>query len=56
LSGAHVVREPEGIIAIRGRPFLVVSDHGTDLTSMAILGGGDQRHDVHWHDIALGKP
>lgn len=37
LSGARVARELEALIAVRGRPLLVVSDNGTELTSTAIL-------------------
>ena len=55
LSGARVARELEGIMTARGRPLLVVSDNGTELTSMAILGWC-QQHDVDWHYIAPGKP
>ena len=35
LSGLRVVRELDALIAIRGRPAVIVSD--TELTSMAIL-------------------
>ena len=37
LSGARVARELDAIIARRGRPLTIVSDNGTELTSMAIL-------------------
>lgn len=37
LSGIRVVRELDAIIARRGRPSAIVSDNGTELTSMAIL-------------------
>jgi hypothetical protein len=39
LLGARVVRELDAIVARRGRPFLCVSDNGTELTSNAILMG-----------------
>ena len=37
LSGLRVVRELDALIAHRGRPAMVVSDNGTELTSMAVL-------------------
>lgn len=37
LSGLRVARELDQIIACRGRPGTIVSDNGTELTSMAIL-------------------
>jgi putative transposase len=55
LSGLRVARELDGIIAERGRPVLVVSDNGTELTSMAILRWC-QETGVEWHYIAPGKP
>ncbi len=55
LSGARVARELGAIIAIRGRPKCIVSDNGTELTSMAVLKWS-QDHGVIWHYIAPGKP
>ena len=37
LSGHRVVRELDRIIAERGAPMTIVSDNGTEFTSMAIL-------------------
>jgi len=37
LSGAHVARELTALLSERGKPLLVVSDNGTELTSVAIL-------------------
>ena len=37
LSGLRVIRELEAVIAIRGKPAMIVSDNGTELTSNAIL-------------------
>ena len=37
LSGHRVARELDGLIAQRGRPGMVISDNGTELTSTAIL-------------------
>ena len=39
----------------RGKPGVVVSDHGTELTSNAILGWCAD-HLIQWHYIAPGKP
>ena len=37
LSGLRVVRELDALIIARGQPAMIVSDNGTELTSMAIL-------------------
>ena len=55
LSGLRVVRELDAVIAHRGRPAMVVSDNGTELTSMAVLSWC-QRTGIDWHYIAPGKP
>jgi putative transposase len=55
ISGRRVARELDAIIASRGRPAMVVSDNGTELTSNAILEWADERQ-VGWHYIAPGKP
>lgn len=55
LSGIRVARELDRIVEWRGRPCLVVSDNGTELTSRAILGW-QQDHGIEWHYIAPGKP
>ena len=55
LSGRRVARELDAIVAERGRPFMVVSDNGTELTSTAILRWS-QDQEVEWHYIAPGKP
>jgi putative transposase len=55
LSGQRVARELDAVIARRGRPAGIVSDNGTELTSMAILRWSEERQ-VGWHYIAPGKP
>ena len=55
LSGARVARELDAIIARRGKPCMIVSDNGTELTSMAILRWSQERQ-IAWHYIAPGKP
>lgn len=55
LSGARVARELDAIIAVRGRPLMIVGDNGTELTSLAILRWAQDRQ-IEWHYIAPGKP
>lgn len=55
LSGLRVARELNALIARRGRPQTIVSDNGTELTSMAILKWC-QDTGIDWHYIAPGKP
>lgn len=55
LSGARVARELDTAIARRSRPATIVSDNGTELTSMAILKWC-QASRIGWHYIAPGKP
>ena len=55
LSGARVGRELDAIVLIRGKPLAVVSDNGTELTSVSILRWSQERQ-VEWHYIAPGKP
>ena len=54
-SGGRVARELDAIIAVRGRPASIVSDNGTELTSLAILRWSQQTS-LEWHYIAPGKP
>ena len=55
LSGLRVARELDALISIRGRPTMIVSDNGTELTSIAILRWS-QEQQIEWHYIAPGKP
>jgi len=55
LSGSRVTRELDGLIKKRGKPITIVSDNGTELTSMAVLKWC-QETDIEWHYIAPGKP
>jgi transposase InsO family protein len=48
-------RELDAIIRWRGRPDTIVSDNGTEMTSMAVLRWC-QQISVEWHYIAPGKP
>jgi putative transposase len=55
LSGHRLARELDALIAKRGKPKTIVSDNGTEMTSMAILKWCQQTH-IEWHYIAPGKP
>ena len=55
LPGARVVRELDRLVSTRGRPTLIVSDNGTELTSHAVLKWS-QEVVIDWHYIAPGKP
>jgi len=56
LSGGRVARELNAIISRRGgKPKTIVSDNGTEFTSMAILKWC-QETKIGWHYIAPGKP
>jgi putative transposase len=55
LSGTRVARELDRLMMERGKPKMVVSDNGSELTSNAILTWADQSR-VAWHYIAPGKP
>ncbi|WP_420874046.1 IS3 family transposase [Novosphingobium olei] len=55
ISGKRVVRELAELIAVRGKPGMIVSDNGTELTSNAVLEWcGDAK--VEWHYTTPGKP
>jgi len=55
ISGHRVVRELTRLIAQRGKPGMIVSDNGTELTSNAVLAWCGELG-VEWHYIAPGKP
>jgi putative transposase len=55
ISGKRVARELTALVARRGRPTVIVSDHGTEFTSNAMLAW-TQEAKVGWHFIAPGKP
>lgn len=55
ISGLRVTRELDRVIAECARPKTIVSDNGTEFTSMAILKWV-QGVGVDWHYIAPGKP
>ncbi|HAD18358.1 MAG TPA: IS3 family transposase [Erythrobacter sp.] len=55
ISGGRVVRELTELIARRGKPGMIVSDNGTELTSNAVLAWCGEIG-IEWHYIAPGKP
>lgn len=55
LSGVRVARELDAIIARRGKLHTIVSDDGTEFTSMAILTWSEEPV-IEWHYTAPGKP
>ena len=55
LPGLRVARELDTLVAARGRPAMIVSDNGTELTGMTILRWSQDTR-VEWHYIAPGKP
>ena len=55
ISGRRVARELTALVERRGKPGLIVSDHGTEFTSNAMLAWSEDTK-VAWHFIAPGKP
>ena len=55
ISGVRVARELSAIVARRGKPGMIISDNGTELTSNAILAWSAETG-IEWHYIAPGKP
>jgi transposase InsO family protein len=55
ISGRRVARELTAIIERRGKPGMIVSDHGTEFTCNAMLAWSKDTV-IDWHFIAPGKP
>ena len=55
LTGLRVARELDRIAGRRGKPEMIVSDNGTELTGNAMLKWAEDNR-VEWHYIAPGKP
>ena len=55
ISGRRVVRELTELIRHRGKPGMIVSDNGTELTCNAVLAWCSEAA-INWHYIAPGKP
>jgi transposase InsO family protein len=54
ISGKRVARELLALIERRGKPGMIVSDNGTELTSNAVLSWSEANK-VEWHFIKPGK-
>jgi transposase InsO family protein len=54
ISGRRVARELTDLIARRGKPNMIVSDHGTEFTSNAILAWSKDRR-VEWQLHCAGQ-
>jgi putative transposase len=55
ISGRRVARELTAIVERRGKPGMIVSDHGTEFTCNAMLAWSKDAV-IDWHFIAPGKP
>jgi putative transposase len=55
IGGVRVVRELDLLVAKLGKPYCIVSDNGTELTSRAVLQWA-QDNTIEWHYITPGKP
>ena len=55
IGGRRLARELDALVARRGKPAVIVSDNGTEMTSGAILEWTN-RTGLAWHYIAPGKP
>jgi putative transposase len=55
MPGLRVVRELDMLVAVRGKPKVIVSDNGPELTSRAVLIWAVEQG-IDWHYIQPGKP
>lgn len=55
IGGKRVARELTDLVAMRGKPDIIISDNGTELTSNAMLAWS-RDVGVAWQFIDLGKP
>lgn len=55
LPGLRVVRELDLLVQMRGKPRVIVSDNGPELTSVAVLIWASAQG-IDWHYITPGKP
>ena len=55
ISGRRVARELTALVARRGHPGMILSDHGTEFTSNAMLAWTAETG-IAWHFITPGKP
>ena len=55
LPSARIVRVLDRLVADHGKPAMIISDNGTELTCNALLKWTEV-NDIEWHYIAPGKP
>jgi putative transposase len=55
MPGLRVVRELDRLIAPHGKPKVIVSDNGPELTCRAVLIWASENN-IDWHYIQPGKP
>jgi len=55
MPGLRVVRELDALVQWRGKPKVIVSDNGPELTSVAVLLWASEQG-IEWHYIQPGKP
>lgn len=55
ISDDWMARDLTATIGQRGKPYMIVSDNDTELTSIAILRWSKERR-VEWHYTAHAKP
>ncbi len=55
IDGMRLAAESDSIVAIRGKPLLIVSDNGTEMTGRAVLRWSADRG-IDWHYIQPGRP
>lgn len=55
ISGAKVARELDALVRVYGKPKSIVSDNGTEFTSLAILKWANDNN-FEWHYTDPGKP
>ena len=55
MPGLRVVRELDMLVQVRGKPKVIVSDNGPELTSRAVLIWAVEQG-IDWHYIQPGKP
>ena len=55
IGGVRVARELDALVQKHGKPYCIVSDNGTELTSRAVLQWA-QDNEIEWHYITPGKP
>jgi len=55
MPGSRVARELDALVRKHGKPNLIVSDNGTELTSRVVLQWAAEQG-IEWHYITPGRP